>query len=209
MAWSLFKSGEHKSGFFDRLKQTVSSTKAQLVDRIEAITEGRESIDESALDDLEVALISGDLGVKTTTEIMEGLRTRLQRREIRTAAELRPAIEQEIFTILENRNGAGKRREPAGVERRAGLPEVIFVVGVNGVGKTTTIAKLARMYLDRGAQPLLAAADTFRAAANEQLEIWAGRLGVEIVSLKPGADPAAVLYDALGRAKKQGRSHVI
>ena len=209
MAWSLFKSGEQKSGFFDRLKQTVSSTKAQLVDRIEAITEGRESIDESALDDLEVALIAGDLGVKTTTEIMEGLRTRLQRREIRTAAELRPAIEQEIFTILENRNGAGKRREPAGVERRAGLPEVIFVVGVNGVGKTTTIAKLARMYLDRGAQPLLAAADTFRAAANEQLEIWAGRLGVEIVSLKPGADPAAVLYDALGRGKKQGRSPVI
>jgi fused signal recognition particle receptor len=209
MAWSLFKSGEQKSGFFDRLKQAVSSTKAQLADRIEAITEGRESIDESALDDLEVALIAGDLGVKTTAEIMTSLRTRLQRREIRSASELRPAIEQEILTILENRNGAGKWRDQAGAKPQAGLPEVIFVVGVNGVGKTTTIAKLARLYLEGGAQPLLAAADTFRAAANEQLEIWAMRLSVEIVSLKPGADPAAVLYDALARAKKQGRSPVI
>ena len=209
MAWSLFKSGEQKSGFFDRLKQAVSSTKAQLVDRIEAITEGRESIDESALDELEMALIGGDLGVKTSTEIMDHLRARVQRREIRAASELRPAIEQEVFTIFEDRNGAGAARRQARTERPAGSPEVIFVVGVNGVGKTTTIAKLARLYLERGAQPILAAADTFRAAANEQLQIWAGRLGVELVRLKPGADPAAVLYDALSRARKQGRSPVI
>jgi len=210
MAFSLFGKDEKKTGFFDRLKQAVSSTKAQIVDKIEAITEGRETIDESALDDLEVALIQADLGVKTANLIMDRLRDRLRRREIRAAADLRPAIEEEIFSILETPNGGQSRaRRPAAQRPPEGSPEVIFMVGVNGVGKTTTIAKLARHYLDQSARPLLAAADTFRAAAGEQLEIWADRLGVELVGLKPGADPAAVLYEALARARKGKESPVI
>jgi fused signal recognition particle receptor len=206
MAFSLFGKGEKKTGFFDRLKQAVSSTKTQITERIEAITEGRETIDESALNDLEVALIQADLGVKTSAEMMERLRARLRKREIRAAADLRPAIEQEIFAILESTNGS---RRPAVRTPPAGSPEVIFMVGVNGVGKTTTIAKLARYYLDQNARPLLAAADTFRAAAGEQLDVWAGRLGVEMVVLKSGSDPTAVLFNALARAKKGRESPVI
>jgi fused signal recognition particle receptor len=206
MAFSLFGKGEKRTGFFDRLKQAVSSTKAQLVEKIEAITEGRETIDESALEDLETALIGADLGVRTAGLIIDKLRQRVRKREIRAAADLRPAIEEEIFAILQSPNGArrSEARKPP-----VGLPEVIFMVGVNGVGKTTTIAKLARHYLDENARPLLAAADTFRAAAGEQLEVWADRLGVPLVGLKSGADPAAVLYDALAKAKKGNESPVI
>jgi fused signal recognition particle receptor len=206
MAFSLLGKGEKKTGFFDRLKQAVSSTKAQLVEKIEAITEGRETIDESALDDLETALIGADLGVRTTGLIIDKLRQRVKKREIRAASDFRPAIEEEIFAILQSTNGA---RRPGARRPQAGLPEVIFMVGVNGVGKTTTIAKLARHYLDENARPLLAAADTFRAAAGEQLEVWADRLGVPLVGLKSGADPAAVLYDALAKAKKGNESPVI
>jgi fused signal recognition particle receptor len=228
MAFSLFGKGEKKTGFFDRLKQAVQSTKTQLAEKIEAITESRETIDEVALDELEMALIQGDLGVKTTAEIMERLRTRLRKREIRTSADLRPAIEEEILKILESPDGASADTSPRATLRPgpgsaqaltqarqrpaappAGSPEVIFMVGVNGVGKTTTIAKLARYYQAQEARPLLAAADTFRAAAGEQLEIWADRLGVEIVGLKPGADPAAVIYDALAKARKGRESPVI
>lgn len=220
MAFSLFGKGEKKTGFFDRLKQAVQSTKAQLAEKIEAITESRETIDEAALDELEMALIQGDLGVKTSAEIMERLRTRLRKREFRTGADLRPAIEEEILKILETpaatseATSRGQQLGPApaaarGVRPPAGAPEVIFMVGVNGVGKTTTIAKLARYYQAQNARPLLAAADTFRAAAGEQLEIWADRLGVEIVGLKPGADPAAVIYDALAKARKGHESPVI
>jgi len=216
MAFSLFGKGEKKTGFFDRLKQAVQSTKAQLAEKIEAITESRETIDEAALDELEMALIQGDLGVKTSGEIMERLRTRLRRREFRTAADLRPAIEEEILKILESPDGAAEAtsrgQTPAAARATrppAGAPEVIFMVGVNGVGKTTTIAKLARYYQAQNARPLLAAADTFRAAAGEQLEIWADRLGVGIVGLKPGADPAAVIYDALAKARKGNESPVI
>jgi fused signal recognition particle receptor len=219
MAFSLFGKGEKKTGFFDRLKQAVQSTKAQLADKIEAITESRETIDEAALDELEMALIQGDLGVKTTADIMERLRTRLRKREIRATADLRPAIEEEIFKILESPDGrpapvGTPALQPSGARPRptsppAGSPEVIFMVGVNGVGKTTTIAKLARYYQAQNARPLLAAADTFRAAAGEQLEIWADRLGVEMVGLKPGADPAAVIYDALAKARKGHETPVI
>ena|SRR5579863_5490525 len=212
MPFSLFHKDEKKTGFFDRLKQAVSSTKTQIVEKIEAITEGRETIDESVLDSLEVALIQADLGVKTATEIIDRLRTRLRKREIRASADVQPALEQEIFNILENPNGSGSgagRQRPVPQKPPVGLPEVIFMVGVNGVGKTTTIAKLARHYLDQNASPLLAAADTFRAAAGEQLEVWAARLGIEIVGLKSGADPAAVLFDAMAKAKKGKESPVI
>lgn len=214
MVQTLFGSSEpkpeKKSGFFDRLKQAVSSTKAQLVERIETIVEGKETIDKAVLDELEATLITADLGVKTTHEILAHLQEKINRRQLSHASQLRGAIEQEIQTVLENPGGNSRpSRAPAPRQPPAGQPEVIFVVGVNGVGKTTTIAKLAHYCLEQGRHPLLCAADTFRAAANEQLEIWAGRLGIEIIKQKPGADPSAVVFDSLAAAKRRHDDPVI
>ena len=210
MVQTLFGSGEKekKPGLFDRLKQAVASTKVQLVVRLEEIVEGKEKIDPALFDDLEATLITADLGVKTTQEILTHLRAQVDRRQLTDPRALRPAVEQEILSILEKAVGAGGR---AAVPKAppAGQPEVIFVVGVNGVGKTTSIAKLARFYLEQGRQPLLCAADTFRAAATEQLDIWAGRLQVEIIKQKSGADPAALVFDALTAAKKRAYDPVI
>jgi fused signal recognition particle receptor len=205
MVQTLFGGPEKKAGLFERLKKAVASTKAQLVERLDEITTGKHTVDRAVLDELEAMLIQADLGVKTTQEIIEHLREKIDRRELREARELRPAIEREILGALERAAAqAGPPRRPP-----AGQPEVIFVVGVNGVGKTTSIAKLANFYMQQGRRPLLAAADTFRAAANEQLEIWARRLGIEIVGQKSGADPAAVIFDALAAAKKRHDDPVI
>jgi fused signal recognition particle receptor len=204
---------EKKTSLFDRLKQAVASTKAQLVERIEEAVAGKKEIDRAVLDELEATLISADLGVKTTQEILARLSEQVTRRKLTEARDLRAAIEQEILGILENSGGgrevAGLKASPAIKQPPPGLPEVIFVVGVNGVGKTTTIAKLAHFYLQQERQPLLCAADTFRAAAIEQLEIWAGRLGVETVKQKSGADPSAVVFDALAAAKRRQKDPVI
>jgi len=208
MVQSLFGSAEEKkSGFFDRLKQAVASTKAQLVERVEELVEGKATVDQGVLDDLEATLLAADLGIKTTQEILARLRDQVSRRRLHETRQLRSALEQEILAVLEN--PAGPHAAPAPRHPPAGQPEVFFVVGVNGVGKTTSIAKLAHYYLQQGRRPLLCAADTFRAAANEQLEIWAGRLGIEIVMQKPGADPAAVIFDALAAAKKRRDDPVI
>lgn len=196
-----------KAGFFDRLRQAVASTKAQLVERVEELVEGKATVDQAVLDELEATLLAADLGVKTTQEILAHLRDQVSRRKLHEARQLRYALEQEILAVLEN--SAGPRVAPAPKRPPAGQPEVIFVVGVNGVGKTTSIAKLAHYYLQQGRRPLLCAADTFRAAANEQLEIWAGRLHIEIVKQRPGADPSAVIFDALAAAKKRQDDPVI
>jgi fused signal recognition particle receptor len=196
-----------KSGFFDRLKQAVASTKAQLVERVEEIVEGKGAVDQAVLDDLEATLLAADLGVKTTQEVLAHLRDQVSRRKLHEARELRPALEQEILAVLENPGGT--RAAPLPRNPPPGQPEVIFVVGVNGVGKTTSIAKLAHYFLQQNRRPLLCAADTFRAAANEQLEIWAGRLNIEIIKQKPGADPSAVVFDALAAAKKRRDDPVI
>lgn len=206
MVQTLFGPPEKKkSGLFDRLKTAVASTKAQLVERIDVIVEGKEKIDPSVLDDLEATLITADLGVKTTHEILEKLRTQMERRQLTEASQLRGAIEREILSILENPGATrSKAKTPP-----PGAPEVIFMVGVNGVGKTTTIAKLANYYAQQGRRPLLCAADTFRAAAIEQLEIWADRVGIEMIKQKPHADPSAVIYDSLAAAKKRKDDLVI
>ena len=207
---SLFGSSnkEKKPGFLDRLKQAVASTKAQLVERIEEIVEGKAALDESVINGLEATLITADLGVKTTQEIIGRLKMQIRKGQLRETAQLRPAVEGEILAILEN-PAAGMGVAPKAKQPPEGLPAVIFVVGVNGVGKTTSIAKLANYFLQQNRRPLLCAADTFRAAANEQLEIWAGRLGVEMVKQKSGADPAAVLFDALAAAKTRHNDMVI
>jgi fused signal recognition particle receptor len=208
MVQTLFGSDEKKPGLFDRLRQAVSSTKAQLVERIEEVVEGKETIDQSVLDDLEVTLLGADLGVKTTQDILAALKEQVSRRRLQTGQQLRTAIQLQILEILEKPAGPNGRA-PTPERPPEGQPEVVFVVGVNGVGKTTSIAKLANFYLQQNRRPLLCAADTFRAAANEQLEIWAGRLKIEIVKQKPGADPSAVLFDALAAAKKRREDPVI
>ncbi|HUU13019.1 MAG TPA: signal recognition particle-docking protein FtsY [Terriglobia bacterium] len=208
MVQTLFGSDEKKPGLFDRLKQAVSSTKAQLVERLEEVVEGKETIDQSVLDDLEVTLLAADLGVKTTHDILAGLKEQVSRRRLQDGRQLLAAIQQQILDILEKPAGPDDRA-PAARRPPEGQPEVVFVVGVNGVGKTTSIAKLANFYLQQNRRPLLCAADTFRAAANEQLEIWAKRLKIEIVMQKPGADPSAVLFDALAAAKKRHEDPVI
>lgn len=198
---------EQKPGFLDRLKQAVASTKAQLVERIEEIVERKPTLDESVLNDLEATLITADLGMATTQEILDRLRQQIRQGTLRETAKLRPAVEQAILAILE-RPAAGSTA-PKPKQPPSGMPYVIFVVGVNGVGKTTSIAKLSQFFLQQNRRPLLCAADTFRAAANEQLEVWAGRLGIEMIKQKSGADPAAVLFDALAAAKNQHRDLVI
>ncbi|HTV56297.1 MAG TPA: signal recognition particle-docking protein FtsY [Terriglobia bacterium] len=206
MVQTLFGPPEKKTSIFDRLKGAVASTKNQLVDRIEGIVEGKEKIEPDVLDDLEATLIAADLGVKTTQGIMTNLRTQVDRRQLTEAKQLRGAVEQQILAVLEN---AADGPRPAPKHPPAGAPEVIFMIGVNGVGKTTSIAKLANFYLQQGRRPLLCAADTFRAAAIEQLEIWAHRIGIELVKQKPGADPSAVIFDALAAAKRRKDDLVI
>src|SRR5579884_362332 len=156
MVQTLFRPHEQKTSFFNRLKQAVASTKSQLVERIEQVTEGRESIDPALLDDLEATLIMADLGVRTAGDILTSLREQTSRGKLKDAKAIRGIVEQEILRILENpQNGAGKRR-PA-KKPPEGQPEVILVVGVNGVGKTTSIAKLARYYQQQGRKPVLVA----------------------------------------------------
>jgi fused signal recognition particle receptor len=206
MVQTLFGPEEKPGGLFGRLKQAVASTKAQLVERIDALTEGKAEINRELLDELEATLITADLGMNTTQETLKRLREQVSRRQLREARELRAAVQSVILDLLENPSGTPA---PACQPPPAGQPEVIFVVGVNGVGKTTSIAKLAHLLHAQGRQPLLCAADTFRAAATEQLEVWAGRLGVELIKQKAGSDPAAVLFDALAAAKSRQRNPVI
>lgn len=170
-----------------------------MVARLDQVTEGRETIDPALLDDLEATLIMADLGVETSSDILTGLREQTRRGSLKNASEIRGAVEQEILRILELPENAGSRVVPG--KPAKGQPEVMLVVGVNGVGKTTSIAKLARYYKDQGRKPLLVAADTFRAAAIEQLDIWATRLEMQIVKQKAGADPSAVVFDGLKAAR--------
>lgn len=208
MVESLFGSESKKHGLFDRLREAVASTKAQLVGRIEEIVESKSAFDEAVLDDLEATLLAADVGVNTTREILTRLKDQISRRKLKEPQQLRAAVEQEILMVLESpANAPGGATAPQ--QPPAGHPEVIFVIGVNGVGKTTSIAKLAHFYLQQNRRPLLCAADTFRAAANEQLEIWAARLQIEIVQQKPGADPSAVMFDALTAAKARHKNPVI
>ncbi len=208
MVQTLFGSEKDSPGLIDRLRKAVRSTKAQLVERLEEVAQTGSSVDDAMLEELEATLLVADLGVKTTQEILGNIREQVRRRKLQEPSELRPAIEQQILRMLE-----APHQEKGAPSNRSGsvslAPEVIFVVGVNGVGKTTSIAKLARAYQAEGRKPVLAAADTFRAAAVEQLQIWADRLGVEIIKQKSGADPSAVVFDALAAARSRGGNPVI
>jgi fused signal recognition particle receptor len=185
-----------KRGFFGRMKQAVSRTRESLSARIEGIVALTRTVDEAALEDLESALLASDLGVPTTTAILDALRDRARRQDIAGGEELRSLLKEQIRAILE----APQRPVPI----PATPPKVTFLVGVNGTGKTTTSGKLAAWSRTQGHSVLLCAADTFRAAAIEQLEVWAARSGVEMIKTRQGGDPAAVLYDAITAAKSRG-----
>jgi fused signal recognition particle receptor len=190
-----------KSGFFSRMKQAVSRTRESLSSRIEGIVALTRTVDESTLEDLESALLTSDIGVQTTTEILDALRDRATRKAIEGGDELRTLLKEQLVVILRATNTP--------VTTPATPPKVTFLVGVNGTGKTTSAGKLAAWYRAQNKTVLLCAADTFRAAAIEQLEVWAKRSGVEIIKTRQGGDPAAVLYDAASASKARQINELI
>lgn len=178
-------------GFFDSLKKGLERTKKSFIHNIETIVIGYAEIDEAFLEDLEAILLTGDLGVMATDYLMQEVRRGVTEGEIHHTNEVIPFLEKTIAKWMTNNETDVTPKHH---------PEVILVVGVNGVGKTTSIGKLANHYKQQGYKVMLAAGDTFRAAASEQLSIWAERTGVAIVKHQEGADPAAVVYDALESA---------
>jgi fused signal recognition particle receptor len=191
---------------FDRLKEGLTKTREQLFGKVQKLLLGKSKIDEGMLENLEEILISADVGVGTTMKIIEGIKERVKRDKYEDSQQLDRLLREEIQQRLTG--GADGVADPFTLPANH-HPHVIMIVGVNGVGKTTTIGKLAYNYKTSGKRVVIAAADTFRAAANEQLEIWARRAGVEIISQKPGADPAAVAYDALNSATTKGADVMI
>ncbi len=202
MIQTLFGGTEEKPSFLKRMKEAVTRTRESLSERIEDVVGLRPEIDRETLDDLEATLIAADLGSATTATVLEALREKVDRKQIGDATELKRVLKEELLGIL-----AGADKQP--VARVDGEPEVILVVGVNGVGKTTSIGKLAHVLRAQGKTVLMGAADTFRAAAIEQLEIWGDRTGVEVIKNKPGGDPSAVLFDALQAARARKIDYVI
>ena len=190
-----------KSGFFSRMREAVTRTRENFSSRINDIVALTREVDESSLEELETALIMSDIGVQTTTEIIDALRERARKQAISGGEELRDLLKEQLRGILE----APIRP----VADPAAPPKVTFLVGVNGTGKTTTSGKLAAWYRGQDKSVLLCAADTFRAAAIEQLEVWAGRSGVEMIKTRQGGDPAAVLYDAASAAKARNIGELI
>ena len=190
-----------KKSIFDRMKDAVSRTRDSLGERIESVIALTREVDESALEDLEMSLIASDLGVTTTAEIIDALRERAKRQQIRDGAELRDLLKEQIKNILD------EQQRP--VRAVSTPPEVIMMVGVNGTGKTTTTGKLAAYFRAQGKSVLMCAADTFRAAAIEQLEVWGQRSGVEIIKTRQGGDPSAALFDALQAAKARSNDVLI
>jgi fused signal recognition particle receptor len=201
---SLF--GKPEPTLLERLKDSVAKTKTALSETVDNIFLGEKQIDPAALKHLEGALLSADLGVKTTREILEAVKDKLDRHALSDTAQLKSEIKSHITRILQA--PAGTHKELVGTNGNRD-PRVIFMVGVNGVGKTTSIGKLANRLRQQNLNVVLCAADTFRAAAIEQLEIWAMRNSVEVIKQKSGADPAAVVYDAMAAAKSRNADAVI
>jgi len=188
-------------GFFDKIKASLARTKQQFVERFDDIVRRAEeperrgrTVDVETIDALEEALISADVGVAASDQIIRLVRDK------RTHGEaLRPLVKAEILSIL----------EAADAPITQGTPHVVLIVGVNGTGKTTTVGKLARLIKESGKTPLICAADTFRAAAVEQLQVWASRAGVDFIRAQGGADPAAVVFDAVAAGKARGRDVIL
>jgi fused signal recognition particle receptor len=184
-----------KKSFFDRMREAVTRTRESFTAKISDIAALTRTVDERALEELESALLSSDIGVPTTTAILDALRDRARHQAIEGGAELRGLLKEQLRTTLQ-----APLRPIAAPDAP---PKITFLVGVNGTGKTTSSGKLAAWSRAQGRSVLLCAADTFRAAAIEQLEVWAARSGVEIIKTRQGGDPAAVLFDAVSAAKSR------
>ncbi|MBQ2932713.1 MAG: signal recognition particle-docking protein FtsY [Clostridia bacterium] len=182
-------------GLFDKLKSSLSKTKESVSSRLDEVLKVFKSVDEELFEELEEALIMADLGVNTACVIIDELRAKAKEKKITESADLKAELREILEQILTD----GENKLVL-----EGSPAVVMVIGVNGVGKTTSIGKLANMYKNQGKKVVIAAADTFRAAAVQQLEVWADRAGAEIVKQQEGADPAAVIFDAVTAARKRG-----
>ena len=198
---TLFGSVPTEPNLLDRLKIGIQKTRSGLVDRIEDVLSGKKEIDADLLEELEYTLITADLGVRTVEDILARIHERVDRKMTGDAAEIRNLIREYLLDVL--------RASETPIRVVSQPPAVVLVVGVNGAGKTTTIGKLAHRFLGEGRKVLLCAADTFRAAAIEQLEVWAERASVDMIRQKTGADPSAVVFDALQAAKARGVDYVI
>ncbi len=201
MIQTLFGSVEQEPSLLDKLKSGVQKTRAGLVSALEDAIQGKREIDADLLDEIEYTLISADIGVRTTEEILDRIRERAGRHQLSDATELKGLIREHLLEILQ-----ASERAPA---RVAEPPAVVLVIGVNGAGKTTTIGKLAQRFKNEERSVLLCAADTFRAAAIDQLEIWGERTNTPVIRQSPGSDPSAVLFDALNAAKARKVDYVI
>ena len=215
---SLFGKEEKKEpSLLDRLKQSVSKTRAALSATVDDVFRGERKINSALLKELETALLAADLGVRTTKEILDSVREKMDRDALTDGAALKREIKAHVTRILSGAANAAAALQPAplafvngaGPSRSNRDPRVIFIVGVNGSGKTTSIGKLANRLRQDGRSVILCAADTFRAAAIEQLEIWAQRNGIEMIKQKAGADPAAVVFDAVAAGKARAADAVI
>jgi fused signal recognition particle receptor len=193
--------------FSARFRRAVAATRESLSDKLDTVFAGRKQIDEELLDQLEEVLIAADIGVPTTLDILEKVRRGIARKQINDLDALKQSIKDELLNILQASARAGVASETTVPESVA--PYVMMIVGVNGVGKTTTIGKLAQRIKAEGNDVLICAADTFRAAASDQLAIWAERTGVPLIQQKHGTDPAAVLFDSLKAAKARGSDVLI
>ena len=200
---SLF--GPPEPTLLERLKDSVSKTRSELSARVEQLLTGDRPVDPELLKQLESALLSADLGVRTTKEVLAALRQQVNEHKLEEPGALKRELKNQILKILT----APAAAQPSPDGKPADEPRVLFVVGVNGTGKTTTIGKLTNRLKKEGVTVMLCAADTFRAAAIEQLEIWARRSGVEMIKQKPGADPSAVVFDALTAARARRADVVI
>ncbi len=186
-------------GFFEKLKAGLTKTKNAVFGRLDSLFKAFNKVDEELLEELEEILITADVGVNVTESILDSLREKIRKEKITDPMDVKTALQD----ILRDKVGVG---EPLDL---SSSPAVILVIGVNGVGKTTSIAKIANLLKNDGKSVLLAAADTFRAAAIDQLGVWADRVGVELIRHEEGSDPAAVVFDALSAAKKRGSDVVI
>ncbi len=187
-------------GFFEKLKQGLSKTSRNIASKVDSVLAAFGKIDEDLFEELEEALIMADIGVDTTLEIIERLRKDVRQGRITQPEEIKSRLVDIIGELME---------EDVPAMRLETKPSVILMIGVNGVGKTTPAAKLAKIYKDKGKTVIFGAADTFRAAAAEQLSTWAERVGVDIIKSQQGADPAAVVFDTISAAKARGCDLII
>lgn len=187
-------------GFFDKLKQGLTKTKDNFTDKISEMLNLYVSIDEDLYEELEEILITADIGVETSLDIIEKLKEKIKENKIKDVAQVKPCLKEVLMEMLGEENGTIAPEK---------TPEIMLVVGVNGVGKTTSIGKISAKLKNDGYKVLMAAADTFRAAAIDQLEVWSKRSGVDIVKHQEGSDPAAVVFDAIQAAKARGTEVLI